>query len=265
MAHSEIYTQIDHYAYTNKLTKISPISKIFFALSTLVICVSSASLIVPIMVFVVNAILLIGSAKIKADFFLHLLFYPTIFVGLSCIFIALFFGFGASFAEFNLPWFTWTIYKNGIAISVTTFFRVVGSLSCLFFLVLTTPITDLCIILRQARIPKVVVELSLLIYRYIFVFLEVAVKMNTAQKLRLGHSNWLKSIRSTALLGGNLFIRTLEQGERTFIAMNARGYDGNFRVLEELPKPKITALFVVLLFDLLLVVTMLLTMNIGVV
>jgi cobalt/nickel transport system permease protein len=106
--------------------------------------------------------------------------------------------------------------------------------------------------------------MALLIYRYIFVLLEVAAKMNTAQKLRLGRGGWMKKIRALSLLASNLFIRALEQGERTFIAMSARGYDGNIRVLEELPKPKKAMLIAIVLFEILLGVAIFLTMNIGV-
>ena len=72
-------------------------------------------------------------------------------------------------------------------------------------------------------------------------------------------------MRSVALVAGNLFIRTLEQGERTFTAMNARGYDGNIRVLEDLPRPKKTALFGIMLFDVMFVIAIFLTTNIGVI
>lgn len=265
MAHSDTYAQIDRYAYNNGFAKSSPITKTFFALSALIIGVSSPTPFVSIIIFAVMTLLLLGFAKIKSRFYLHLLIYPTLFVAVSCLILALLFGRGESFIEFALPWFTWTIFKEGISMSVITFFRVEGALSCLFFLVLTTSITDLCIILRRAHIPKVLVELALLIYRYIFVFLEISVKMTTAQKLRLGHSGWLKRIRSIALLSGNLFIRTLEQGERTFVAMNARGYNGDIQVLEELPKPRKALIAGIVLFDFLLIIAVLLTMNIGVI
>jgi cobalt/nickel transport system permease protein len=183
-------------------------------------------------------------------------------VTLSCIFLALFFGSGEPLAQFSLPWTTWIIYKSGILTAVNTFFSVVGSLSCLFFLVLTTSITDLSLILRRAHVPTALVELALLIYRYIFMFMEISHQMMTAQKLRLGGSGWLKKIRGLALLAGNLFIRTLEQGERVFVAMNARGYDGNIYVLEDFPKPKKTMLAVIVLFDVLLVIAIFLTMNV---
>lgn len=265
MAHSDIYAQIDRYAYNNGFAKSSPITKTFFALSALIISVSSSTPFVSIIVFAVMTLLLLGFAKITPRFYLTLFAYPTLFVAVSCLILVLFFGSGESFAEFTLPWFNWTIFREGIAMGITTFFRVEGALSCLFFLVLTTSITDLCIVLRRAHIPKILIEMALLIYRYIFVFLEVSVKMNTAQSLRLGHSGWLKRVRSIALLSGNLFIRTLEQGERTFIAMNARGYNGDIKILENLPAPQKSAIVSIILFDILLIFTILLTANFGVV
>ncbi|MCW4047595.1 MAG: cobalt ECF transporter T component CbiQ [Candidatus Bathyarchaeota archaeon] len=264
MAHSELYAQIDRYAYINPLAKTSPVTKMLFALSALIISVSSPSPVVPIIVFAATTILLLRLAKIPVHFYLDMLAYPTVMLALSCLIIALFFGTGEPLTQIAFPWFMWTIFKSGIALSVATFLRVEGALSCLFFLVLTTSITDIFITLRRARVPKVLVEMALLIYRYIFVFIEVAEKMNTAQKLRLGHSGWMRRIRSLALLSGNLFIRTLEQGERTLTAMNARGYDGNIRVLEDQPPAKKTALAGIIIFDIMLVLAAYLTLNTGV-
>jgi len=82
--------------------------------------------------------------------------------------------------------------------------------------------------------------------------METTSKMSIAQKLRLGQRGWLGRIRSTALLAANLFIRTMEQGERTFVAMNARGYDGNIHVLYDQPKPNKAVLAGILFMDIML-------------
>jgi len=247
--HSNISGQIDSYAYTNSLAQTSPTTKIFFALSMLILCVLSPSPVIPITVFLIAIVLIVAAAQIPGKFYLDLLLYPLVFAAISCVFIALFFGFGTPLVEIAFPWFKWTIYNNGITIAITTFFRVLGAVSAMFFLVLTTSMTDLFISLRKIHIPKVLIELSLLIYRYIFVFMEVASKMNTAQKLRLGQTGWINRIHSMSLLAANLFIRTMEQGERTFIAMNARGYDGNIRVLDDQPKPSKVAIAGIIIFD----------------
>jgi len=262
LAHSEIYAHIDKAAYVNLWARKSPITKGFFALSALILSVSSQSIIVPTVIFIIMAFLLLGFAKIRAHLYFDMLIYPTAMAALSCLFIALFFGYGQALTEVNLPLITWTIYRNGITIAVNTFFRVEAALSCLYFLVLTTSVTDIFITLRRFRFPRVVVELALLIYRYIFVYLEVLMKMNTAQKLRLGNSGIKKRIRSIALIAGNLFVRTLEQGERTFIAMNVRGYDGNIRVMEDLSQPKKTTILGIIVFDIIFAIAIFLTTNI---
>lgn len=125
--------------------------------------------------------------------------------------------------------------------------------------------TDIFVTLRRIKIPKVLIEISLLIYRYIFMFMEVSAKMNTAQNLRLGHSSIMRRIRSAALLAGNLFIRTLEQGERTFTALNARGYDGNIRILEDLPQPRKATVAAIVIFDLAFAIVIFLLINFRVV
>jgi len=268
LSHSDLYVEVDRSAYTNALAKASPVTKTFFSISALIICVSALSLhsfIVPIIIFITCSFLTLTIAKVKLHLYLDLFLYPTFMVTLSCIFLALFFGSGDSLIQIPLPWTTWTIYKGGISTAINTFFSVEGSLSCLFFLVLTTSITDLSLILKRIHVPTVLVELSLLIYRYIFMFMEISHQMSTAQKLRLGGRGWLKKIRDTALLVGNLFIRTLEQGERVFVAMNARGYDGNIYVLEDFPKPKKTILATIVLFDIFLIIMIFLTTNIGVI
>ncbi|MCL5949577.1 MAG: cobalt ECF transporter T component CbiQ [Candidatus Bathyarchaeota archaeon] len=265
MSHHDISAEIDHQAYINAIAKNSPITKIFFALSSLVISVSAPTPIVPIVIFIINAILLLSVAKVPAKFYLHLLEYPTLAVTLSVLIIALFFGFGQTITQITLPWFTWSIYQNGITMAVATFFRVEGAISSTFFLVLTTPMTGIFVTLRRIKTPKVLIEMSLLIYRYIFVFMEVSATMNTAQNLRLGYSSMIRRIRSAALLAGNLFIRTLEQGERTFTAMSARGYDGNIRLLEDLPRPRKSAIAAIILFDAVFVIAIFLLIYFGVV
>ena len=250
--HSNLSAQIDSYAYTNSLAKKSPTTKILFAVSMLILSVLSPSPVVPITVFIIAVVLIVLVAQIPGRFYFDLLIYPLIFAAVSCVFIALFFGNGTPLVEFAFPWFKWAIYNNGIVTAFTTFFRVLGAVSGLFFLVLTTSMNDVFISLRKIHIPKILVEISLLIYRYVFVFMEVSSKMSTAQKLRLGQTGWFNRIRSTSLLAANLFIRTLEQGERTFIAMNARGYDGNIRVLEDQPKPSKAFIAGILVFDFML-------------
>jgi cobalt/nickel transport system permease protein len=265
LSHVNLSSEIDRYAYTNALSKSSPATKLVFAISLLLISVTSPTPVVPIIVLLTSTTLTLYFAKIAARFYLKLLWYPIIIIAITCLIIALFFGYQEPLTEFSVLGLRWTVFKDGINLGISLFFRVWGGLSTQLFLVLTTPMTSILLILRKARIPTVLIETSLLIYRYIFVFIEVMETMHTAQELRLGYSGLRKRLRSTSLLIANLFIRTLEQGERTFTAMNARGYDGNIRVLEDLPKPSKNAITGIILLAVALVITAYLTMNVRIV
>jgi cobalt/nickel transport system permease protein len=81
--------------------------------------------------------------------------------------------------------------------------------------------------------PDSFVELSMMIYRYIFVFLEVAIRMRHAQVMRLGYDGFRCSIQSFSMMAGTLFLRTMEQGEKLYTAMDARCYDGRLSLFEE--------------------------------
>ena len=48
---------------------------------------------------------------------------------------------------------------------------------------------------------------------------------------RLGYSNLRVSYHSTAQLASNLFIRSFNQAEKTYTAMESRGYDGEINVI----------------------------------
>jgi len=70
-----------------------------------------------------------------------------------------------------------------------------------------------------------------LVYRYIFVLLEIAAQIRNAQECRLGYATLKTGLYSMGQLISNLFIRAYRQAERTYIAMESRGYTGEIRTL----------------------------------
>jgi len=110
--------------------------------------------------------------------------------------------------------------------------RTLSGMSCIFFLALSTPVIELFAVLKRSGIPDSVIELSMLMYRYIFVFLEVSMSIKHAQTVRLGYTNLRRSFYSVAMLASTLFIRSYEQGEKLYLAMNSRCYDGKLTLFE---------------------------------
>jgi len=72
-------------------------------------------------------------------------------------------------------------------------------------------------------------------YRYLFVFLEDATTIYSAQKNRLGYSGIKKGLSSFGVLAGSLVLRGFEQSQKTADAMIQRGYTGDIPLLKRKP------------------------------
>ena len=102
-------------------------------------------------------------------------------------------------------------------------------------LALTTPMVDITDQLRKWRVPQLFIELMVLMYRFIFVFIETAQAMYIAQNARLGYSNWRRSLHSVGMLAANLYLRSQTRAAALYTALTARGYTGELRVLTAQP------------------------------
>ena len=107
--------------------------------------------------------------------------------------------------------------------------RSLASVSCLYFLMLTVPFTEILQTLRWLRFPVLLTDLLLLMYRFIFILLKTANELLTAQNSRGGYRNWHTSMKSLALLIGQLLQRTLQQYSQFSLGLQARGFSGELR------------------------------------
>jgi cobalt/nickel transport system permease protein len=119
-----------------------------------------------------------------------------------------------------------TLYQEGVDRGVLIGSRVIGAFSLLLMLGFVTPAHDIFRALHWFRIPKEWVEIALMTYRYIFVLLDDASDIATAQKIRLGYVGFTRSLGSMGLLVGSVLVCSLDQSLRTHEAMTARAYTG---------------------------------------
>jgi cobalt/nickel transport system permease protein len=125
--------------------------------------------------------------------------------------------------------------------------RSFAALTCLLFLALTTPATDLIAGLRRVGLPAEIAELALLMYRFLFLLGETALAMDSAQAARLGHEGAKRRLRALGLLIANLLPRALDRARRLEIGLSARGWDGDLRVLSKRATVSVPALGLVFL------------------
>ena len=105
--------------------------------------------------------------------------------------------------------------------------RVLGSFGIAMILCQGTPAAEILAALRWARVPRTWIEIAVLMYRYLHVFLEQAACVASAQRVRLGYSNLRRSFQSLGSLAGMVVLRSLDQAEKSHEAMTARGYRGH--------------------------------------
>lgn len=104
--------------------------------------------------------------------------------------------------------------------------RVLGAVSLAILFGVATPAHDLFRSLKWARLPGELVEVAMLMYRYIFTLIDQASDVAEAQKMRLGYLGVRRSLSSMGTLAGTVIIRSIDQATRTHEAMTLRGYSG---------------------------------------
>ena len=139
-------------------------------------------------------------------------------------------------ATWDLGLFHLTASREGLAAGALLGSRVLASVAVVMTLCLRTPALEVFAALRWAGLPQTLIEIALLMYRYIFVLFEQAASIVSALKARLGDANYGRSMRSLGSLAGIVILRSLDQAERSYEAMLARGYHGS------LPTPTLPAL-----------------------
>ena len=111
------------------------------------------------------------------------------------------------------------------------------SVQVALLLAFTTPFHDLVDALRELHLPRILVSIISFMYRYIAVLTDEGSRMLRARAARSaartgssgGSIRWRATV--TGRMVGSLFLRAYERSERIYAAMQARGFEGEFRHL----------------------------------
>ncbi len=226
---------IDRYAYTNRIRGVDPAYKVGLAVITLLLCLILNKPLVGILSIGWMFFLAVGVAELPAVVFGRVLLAEFTFLALTTVGVALSVT-AKDPAAINLwatkvgpLWFSTSPEALNLALVLLT--RALGGTSAMNFLAMTTPLVDLLDFFRRLRVPNLLIDIMTVMYRFIFVLLESAETMYVAQKSRLGYRSFYRSVHSAGLLASRLFIDTYRRAHRLQTAMEARSYDGEFRVL----------------------------------
>ena len=251
---------IDKYAYHSKLSHIKAADKFFLTALPLCICLFASSNVVSVVTLITMCFATLVLGGFSGIQYIKILFIPSNFLAIGVITIIVnklrpdsldtllslrIFG--------DFYGITVQSFKTGI----TLYFKSLAAVSCLYFFSLNTPMNSTFNYLRRLHLPIILIELMELIYRFIFIVGNEAYKIHIAQSARLGYSKFTTSLKSLAELVSTVFIKSLSRVERANLALESRGFDGNFNYLiEEEEDSKILKVIGVLMSVVLLVIAM---------
>ena len=142
---------------------------------------------------------------------------------------------GVALFDLSFGLFTLTATAEGLEFFASVLLKSWTSVTVAVLLTSTTPPLGLLSALRSLRVPAILIAVVMLMYRYLFVLVEEVQRLLRARAARsasIGPNSGGSIVWRARIAGGmagSLFIRTLDRSERIYMAMLARGYDGNIR------------------------------------
>ena len=223
----------DRCAYQSRLRRVSPMPKLLLSAAAMAVCLCCGSAAVGLATLVLMGVLITALGGLPPRVFFHFLKIPLAFLVIGCLTLLVNrYPQGAPVvAALPVGGWLWGFDGQSLALAGQIFCKALGCVACMYFLALNTPITDLTLALARLHVPRLLVELMELIYRFIFVLSETAGAIRVAQESRLGYQGLGRSLTSLGTLASVVFLRAWKKADRVYTALESRGYTGSLVTL----------------------------------
>jgi len=223
----------EHFKKEHFLTKTDARLKLIVVLVLLVMVLSYKGVFFPLLI-AASSLLICMKMHIPLRVIL-LRFSQPIFIALVVLLLKLFFSGEEILFSVDVMGMKITGHKDGLVEGIRIFSRILGGVSLVAALGFATPFIEFIAALAWLKVPKAFIEIMMFAYRYLFMFLDDATTIYSAQKNRLGYSGIRKGMHSFGVLTGSLVLRGFEQSQKTADAMVQRGYTGEMPLLKGEP------------------------------
>ncbi|GEB32531.1 MULTISPECIES: cobalt ECF transporter T component CbiQ [Brevibacillus] len=230
------WQQLDSLSYQNRLRFLPPEHKLLFA-SALILLVLTGHEWLQMAICIWMGVWVIGYARIPVRFYFGFLLLSLSFfvLGLPALLLEATRAETAPVTQMAVAWHVgpYLIYVPASAISKVwvLFWRTMASLACFSFILFTVPFAEILQVLRKLRLPVIVTDLLMIMYRFIFVLLGVSHQLWIAQRSRGGHRGFRATMRDIGGLAAQLFVRAMRKYDALYKGMAARGFGESLQVL----------------------------------
>lgn len=135
------------------------------------------------------------------------------------------------------------VTENGVLTFFNVLIKAWLSVVSMILLTSTTQFSNLLHGFEALKVPKIVVMLMSFVYRYLFVFEDEIMRMRRAAYSRNIKKGFFHQVEVFGNIVGSLFLKTYERGERIYVSMTSRGFDGKIRTFKEFELKKSDVLF----------------------
>ena len=227
---------IDELAYASPAKEWSPLGKLTLALSLLISSLISSSILIPSLILLIGLGLLAYSTKMRFPRVIALLLAESFVIFIIGGLVIAMVTAGDMLWTATVGPVTITFTRQGVELGSLIIMRAVAGVVVMLFFATSTPIPYFANALHQLRLPKELVELTVLVYRYSFLMLEQLNTMYVAAGCRLGFQGFRNKLRTTARLAVGVFTRSLDMAERSQVALDCRCFRGEFLAYREPPR-----------------------------
>jgi len=130
----------------------------------------------------------------------------------------------------TLPVLGWPIYQAGLNFGILIFTRSLAAIAVLNLLIILTPMEQIMDSLRWFKVPSVITDTMMLMFRYISLISDESIRIRKAQESRLGYSHRvgiMKKLINFGTLAGMLMARSFDRAIQVGEAMVSRCYTGS--------------------------------------
>lgn len=134
--------------------------------------------------------------------------------------------FGASGEKAACSLFGFPVYQEGLIKLFAGTTRAILAIFSVSILAASTPFDQLIEGFGALGMPKVFLAIASFMQRYTHVLVDEAQRMKRARDSRNFSPKWIWQAKTIGNMIATLFLRSYERGERVYISMLSRGYDG---------------------------------------
>ncbi len=222
---------IDKYAYTNRLVKWSPQLKELLWLLCMVIAFQPIQILKGgLVLFMAADTIYVTRVSLRQYLKWFYVILPFLLLSILGVILTMAEVRNRVYLPIKMFGYYFGVSKVMLPVGLRLGLQVLAAVVSTYWFALTTPFQQILALLVSLHLPKLVIEETMLMYRFIFIFIAAFEEIYRAQKLRFGYQNFRVSLHSAAILGKMLFEQVMINYQAMDHALAAKLYTGEFEI-----------------------------------